>query len=83
MKRIITGVAAVLLIALIAFSFSTVKSTQRGVMLTFGKPGDKILEPGLHIKLPIIQKVKKYSVSPNNINISFGIGDDGAVTSDM
>lgn len=82
-KFIAIFVIAVLAIVIVANCFSIVKSTQRGVMVTFGRTGDTILEPGLHIKAPFIQKIKKYSISPNEFNTSFGIGEDGAVTSDM
>ena len=82
-KFIAIFVIAVLAIVIVANCFSIVKSTQRGVMVTFGKTGDTVLEPGLHIKAPFIQKIKKYSISPNEFNTSFGIGEDGAVTSDM
>ena len=82
-KFIAIIIVAVLAIVTVANCFSTVKSTQRGVMVTFGKTGDTVLEPGLHMKAPFIQKIKKYSISPNELNITFSIGDDGAVTSDM
>ena len=82
-KFIAIIVIAVLAIVIVANCFSIVKSTQRGVMVTFGKAGDTVLEPGLHIKAPFVQKIKKYSISPNEFKTSFGIGEDGAVTSDM
>ena len=82
-KFIAIIVIAVLAIVIVANCFSIVKSTQRGVMVTFGKTGDTVLEPGLHIKAPFVQKIKKYSISPNELKTSFGIGEDGAVTSDM
>ena len=82
-KFIAIIIIAVLAIVIVANCFSIVKSTQRGVMVTFGRTGDTVLEPGLHIKAPFFQKIKKYSISPNEFNTSFGIGEDGAVTSDM
>lgn len=52
-------------------------------MVTFGKAGDKVLDPGLHFTVPVAQHIKKYSLAPVNYEIDFTIGSDGAVTKDM
>lgn len=43
-------------------SYATVGPGERGVMLTFGKASDTVLESGLHFKLPFISRVQKVSV---------------------
>ncbi|MCR4964372.1 MAG: prohibitin family protein [Bacteroidales bacterium] len=42
--------------------FYTVKSTERGVLSTFGKIQDKVINDGLHVKIPFIQTVQKVNV---------------------
>ena len=43
-------------------SFYTVKSTERGVLSTFGKIQDKAIGDGLHMKIPYIQQIQKVNV---------------------
>ena len=43
-------------------SFYTVKSTERGVLSTFGKIHDKAVSDGLHLKIPFIQTIQKVNV---------------------
>ena len=43
-------------------SFYTVKSTERGVLSTFGKIQDKPISDGLHVKIPFIQTIQKVNV---------------------
>ncbi len=52
------------IIFLFAFfgSFYTVKSTERGVLSTFGKIQNKVINDGLHFKIPFIQSVQKVNV---------------------
>lgn len=82
-KTILIILVAVLAIIAISLCFTTVGPTERGVMVTFGKAGDKVLDPGLHFTVPVAQHIKKYSLAPVNYEIDFTIGSDGAVTKDM
>ena len=49
-------VIALLLSALYA-SFYTVEQTESAILVQLGQPAEKTIEPGLHIKIPIIQKI--------------------------
>lgn len=54
------GVAAVLIVAALAayLSLFTVSMTQQAIVLQFGRPvGQVITEPGLYVKVPLIQNV--------------------------
>lgn len=83
-KKIVVIVLVVIVaIILVTCCFSTVGATERGVMITFGRAGDKVLEPGLHVHLPFVQHIQKYSLAPVNYELVFSIGSDGAVTKDM
>lgn len=56
------GVAVAVLLMLAWSSFVTVGPGERGVLMTFGAVHPGVLAPGLHLKLPIIQGVKKMNV---------------------
>ena len=47
----------VLLLGALYASFYTVDQTQRAILVQLGEPAEEILEPGLHLKIPIIQKI--------------------------
>lgn len=84
MKKAITIVTvAIVAIVILANCFSTVGTTERGILVTFGKAGEEVLNPGLHFTVPFAQTIKKYSLAPINYEIDFSIGSDGAVTNDM
>lgn len=83
-RTIIIGIVAVLAVALVLVATVRVISpTERGVKVTFGKAGDSVLQPGLVVKAPFIQKVKKYDMSPKQLNVDVTMGADAAVTQDM
>lgn len=52
----------VILLVVLFGSMYTVKSGQEGVLLTFGKADVLAREPGLHFKVPIVQKIVKFDV---------------------
>jgi membrane protease subunit HflC len=64
MSKFIIGLvgAFVIVLAILAFSaFYTVSETQQALVLQFGEPiGEPIQEPGLHVKMPLIQEVRYY-----------------------
>jgi membrane protease subunit HflC len=42
-------------------TFYTVEEGQQAIIVQFGRPvGDIVTEPGLHIKLPLVQKVRRF-----------------------
>lgn len=56
--KLVSGVAAVLILALIgANSFTSVEYGHVGLYKTFGKLNDNTLSPGIHFKIPFIQSV--------------------------
>ena len=83
-KRIIMVVLIVVVLLVVVLNcFSSVGTTERGIMVTFGKAGQEVSEPGIHFTIPFAQTIRKYSLAPVNYEIEFSIGSDGAVTSDM
>jgi regulator of protease activity HflC (stomatin/prohibitin superfamily) len=61
-KIIIWSAVAVVAAILLTDSFYTIKSTERGVLSTFGKINDVSIGDGLHAKVPFIQTVRKINV---------------------
>ncbi|MGH8212190.1 MAG: prohibitin family protein [Rhodanobacteraceae bacterium] len=60
--RIIEILIAIVVVLALFSSFVTVGPGERGVLMTFGAVSHGVLDPGLHMKLPFIQTVKKINV---------------------
>lgn len=83
-----TGVAkvvkyiAIFIAALILLSwlnpFVVINAGHRGVITTFGKVNQIVLEEGLHFRIPIMQQVKEI-----NVQIQKGEGDGDAASRDL
>ncbi len=58
-KTIAIIVAVVLVLIVVMQSFFVVDQTQRAVLVYLGKPVDKVVQPGLHFKIPFLQKAIK------------------------
>lgn len=76
-KAVLKGVgvaaAAVAVLILIFQSFYTIKEQEQAVVTTFGVP-NAVSEPGLHVKIPFVQKVTKVDTTIKG----FAIGYDEA-----
>lgn len=84
LRRLIIGAVALVLVVMVVFSsFTVLNPTERGVKVTMGKAGDTVLNPGVQFKAPFFQSVRKYDLSPKALNMTFSMGQDAAVTSDM
>lgn len=72
--------ALLALLALITVfsSFYTIKSTERGVLSTFGKISSGVIEDGLHVKIPFIQTIKKVNVQQKKFD-----GTENSYTRDV
>lgn len=58
-KYVLYGVLAVFAVLVCCSTFYTVRSTERGVLSTFGKMSDEVIEDGLHVKVPFIQTITR------------------------
>lgn len=61
-RYITYGVLAVFAVLICCLSFYTIRSTERGVLSTFGKVSDNVIEDGLHVKVPFFQTIKRVNV---------------------
>ncbi|MBR2408852.1 MAG: FtsH protease activity modulator HflK [Lachnospiraceae bacterium] len=73
-KAVLKGVGitiAVIAVLVILFnSFYTIKEQEQAVVTTFGVP-DTVSEPGLHMKIPFVQKVKKVGTTIKGFAIGY------------
>lgn len=77
-KLIGIAVAVVFGLIILFSSFYTIKSTQRGVLSTFGKISETTITDGLHMKIPFIQRVKKVNVQQKKFD-----GQENSYTKDV
>lgn len=67
-KRIIILVTKIALIGFIILNpFVIIGAGQRGVVLNWGAVSGTVLEPGIHFRTPIVQKVVKFDVQTGKI----------------
>lgn len=60
--------ALMLLGTTLYYSFYTIESGTVGVLVTFGKYENEVVDAGLHFKKPLIQTVKSFDVKMNTVN---------------
>lgn len=57
-KSIVIGVVIALVVIIVGFNtFCTVQAGHTGVITTFGKVSDAVLQEGLHVKIPFVQEL--------------------------
>lgn len=71
--RVVKIVAAVLVIAILGFNcYYTIGEQEQAVITTFGK-AEAVGTPGLHFKIPFIQKVKKVDTTIKGLSIGYDV----------
>ncbi len=73
LKIFIAFIALILLIAAGTGSFFTVDAGEKAVVLTFGEIS-RTADPGLHMKIPFVQTVKKFNVRVQKATFGRGEG---------
>ena len=69
---------AVLAVIVVFSTFYTIKSTERGVLSTFGKISPSVIDEGLHVKIPFIQTIKKVNIQQKKFD-----GEENSYTRDV
>lgn len=59
-KGLLASIFVLLALVVAANSLFIIKETERGVLLKFGEVVDDNLAPGLHTKIPLVHKVRKF-----------------------
>ena len=59
-RNLTLTLAAVVALFIASNSLFIIKETERGVLLRFGEVVTPSLEPGLHVKIPFVNNVRKF-----------------------
>lgn len=73
LKAVGFAVAAIAVLVILFNSFYTIKEQEQAVVTTFGVPS-KETEPGLHVKIPFVQKVEKVNTTIKGFAIGYDEG---------
>lgn len=75
------GLFIAVVVLLVFRPFTTVKSTERGVVYKFGAVNSKLWE-GLHFIIPLVESVKKIPITPQEMDLELPVAENGAITKD-
>lgn len=62
--------------------FKVVDSTERGLKFRWGAIQDTVLQQGIHLRIPIMEKIKVVSIQPIQLDHEVQVGSGGAITKD-
>lgn len=84
LKALIAGVI-VFLCGLITTcnSCSVIDPNERGIDVRLGQMQDTVIQPGMHWHAPFITQTRKFKLEPKTYEVTFSVGNDGAITKDM
>lgn len=82
-KLITICVIALIAIIVVVNCFAIVGPTERGLIVTMGKPSTEVLSPGAHLKLPFFQTLETWDLTPIEYEKTFPVGVDGALSKDQ
>ncbi len=77
-RYIVWGIVGLFAILVFFSSFYTIRSSERGVLATFGKMSDEVIGDGLHMKIPFIQTIKRVNVQQKKFD-----GKENSYTRDV
>jgi regulator of protease activity HflC (stomatin/prohibitin superfamily) len=72
------GLLLLLLAAWALWPFAIVPAGHRGVMTTLGKPSDVVYDEGIHLRLPVLQKLH-----PMDVRVARSEGEGDAASKDL
>lgn len=84
-SRIITAaLALILLLIIVPQSCTIIHPNEVGIVKTMGKISRELPRgSGFNFKVPIVQQVTKLDMSPKTMEMTFSVGQDGAISKDM
>lgn len=71
--RVVLGLIAAIVGLIILFVFNPfykIDSSERGLVLTWGKVGEQVVQPGLHVRVPVMQRVVKYNIRTQKLEVN-------------
>ncbi|MCR5762108.1 MAG: prohibitin family protein [Treponema sp.] len=78
-----TGIIILLIVIILANSFSVISPNERGVVVELGQIKEGVVQPGVKAHIPFISRVRKFRLEPKTYEVTFTVGGDGAITRDM
>lgn len=63
--------------------YTIIDPNERGIDVRLGEMQGEVIQPGLHFRTPFITKTRKFRLEPKVYEVSFSVGNDGAITKDM
>ncbi len=83
-KQILICAAAFMLLIIFFNSYEVIEPDERGVSVKLGEiTSNEPIQPGFHWKMPFFTSIEKFSVVPKTYEVTFSVGEDGAITKDM
>lgn len=70
MKKIGYLIVGLFILYFVLDAFTIVSAGERGVLLTWGAFNGTVFQPGLHVKIPLVQEVIKMNVQTNKIEVA-------------
>jgi regulator of protease activity HflC (stomatin/prohibitin superfamily) len=81
--KALTWVGAIVIVLLIFWPFSCVAATDRAVRLRFGAVvSETAITPGLKLKAPLIERIRSYTIKPQQLITDIGVDEQSAITKD-
>jgi regulator of protease activity HflC (stomatin/prohibitin superfamily) len=75
-KKIIIVVGSITAVVLLN-PVSCVGPSQRGVKILFGAVKESVLSPGIQIPVPLVERIQKYSIVPQEITMEIPVWSQG------
>jgi regulator of protease activity HflC (stomatin/prohibitin superfamily) len=65
-------------------SVDIIEPDERGVKVTLGEiTSEEPIQPGVVMHMPFVTRIERFSIVPKTYEVTFTVGDDGAITKDM
>jgi len=83
-KKLVTAAVIAFIVLVVGInSCSIIDPNERGIDVKLGQMQDVVIQPGLHWKVPFITHTRKFKLEPKTYEVTFSVGNDGAITKDM
>lgn len=75
-------IGSILFLILMLKPFEIIPASSRGLLFTLGALDNKILQPGMMLKMPFIQDIRLVTLRPIQLDYKVEVGPGGAITKD-
>lgn len=84
LKKVCFGVIAVICFIMATCAVDVIEPDERGVSVTLGEIScTEPIQPGVVLHAPVFTRIERFSIVPKTYEVTFSVGDDGAITKDM